>query len=249
MTELCLALETTGTHLGLALLDMRTGRRKAGFFADKPYQQSDLLFPTLDKLLKRAKVARSQVGLIAVDSGPGSFTGVRIGVVSARALAQALDRPLVGVASLEAVAWSVAQQNSAAGPLVVVMPALPGEIYLAVYDVSPGTVKERVPPRWLILEEAARQLAAEPAGRNGTVVLTRDDSAIAAGLRLPAGYRWAAKPVAPHPDAIASLAVQRYQASNEKKMFAYENTFPVYLLPSWAERRKPGSSVKGPDRR
>ena len=106
-------------------------------------KQSDALFPALNALMKKAHVRQSDLALIAVDVGPGSFTGVRVGLSVARTMAQRLGIPLIGVSSLEAMAWNTgaAQRSGLVRP---VLPATSGEFFFAVYRA----MKPVVPPRW-----------------------------------------------------------------------------------------------------
>src|SRR4051794_20424189 len=82
-----LSIETAGVELGVSLHPLTNQRPlpMAGFFfRAMPGRQSDLLVPTIDRLLKKKKVTPDQIGLVAVNVGPGSFTGVRVGVAVAR---------------------------------------------------------------------------------------------------------------------------------------------------------------------
>ncbi len=123
-------IETTSAHLGLGVYDESpSGALRVVRESWKPAlaQQAELLVPTLNKLLKNKK---SDIDAIAVDVGPGSFTGVRVGLASARALAHALNIPLVGVCGLEAMA----EQFPSTTALVSAMrPALAGDVYAAAY--------------------------------------------------------------------------------------------------------------------
>lgn len=76
------------------------------------------------------------LGFIAVAIGPGSFTGTRIGVVTARTLAQQLNLPLYGISSLAAIAWTHTQSEEF-GAISVEIPAQRGELFGAIYERSP----------------------------------------------------------------------------------------------------------------
>lgn len=83
----------------------------------------------------------SDLAFIAVAKGPGSFTGTRIGVVTARTLAQQLEVPLFGVSTLAAVAWAYDYENDRQA-IAVQMPASRGEIFGAVYQKSVNDLKQ-----------------------------------------------------------------------------------------------------------
>lgn len=100
------------------------------------------LLALADELLGRAGVAWGDIERIAVGVGPGSFTGLRIGVASARSLAQALGVPAVGVSTARALAGSA----SARQPLLVAIDARRGEVFAAGYDAR---AEELAPPRAL----------------------------------------------------------------------------------------------------
>jgi len=125
-----LAVESSTELAGVALADedgvlgtvtVSRGRRHAESIA-----------PAIDFVCRRAAVALSTLDAVGVDVGPGLFTGLRVGVGTAKALAFALQRPLVGVSSLEVLAHAVATSGVAPGTLVVpVVDARRGEVFVA----------------------------------------------------------------------------------------------------------------------
>jgi tRNA threonylcarbamoyladenosine biosynthesis protein TsaB len=92
-------------------------------------------------------VAASDLAGVAVSMGPGSYTGLRIGVSAAKGLCMAVGVPLVGVPSLEAAAHVVAPLVGASDRILVAAPARRDEWYLALYEVVPAGVEERWAPR------------------------------------------------------------------------------------------------------
>lgn len=105
---------------------------------------AERIFEAIDAVLSEAGLPRSAIDAIACDVGPGSFTGVRVGVASAKGIALALGVPLVGAGSLEAMA-AAAFAEGVAGPGDVVVPAIDakkGEIFLAAYDASLRAIAE-----------------------------------------------------------------------------------------------------------
>lgn len=99
------ALLQAGSLLGEAMLNIRT-------------THSERLLPALEKLLADAGLNVGDLGLISVVTGPGSFTGLRIGVATAKGLSYALQTPLVGVTTLEAYGWQYAFFPGIVVPLI-----------------------------------------------------------------------------------------------------------------------------------
>lgn len=97
----------------------------------------------------------SDLRLIAVAQGPGSFTGTRLGIVTARTLAQQLDIPLFSISTLAAAAWYFAKGSS--GNIALEMPAQRGQLFVAIYQVSTTDLITELadtvmsPPQWEML--------------------------------------------------------------------------------------------------
>src|SRR5690242_7482124 len=117
-----LAIDTAAPRLQLALL---RGDQVDSLIEDMPTGQAERLFPALEDLLARSGIAYADLTRIAVTTGPGSFTGLRIGLSAARGLGLALNIPVLGVHSL--LAYSLA--GPADRPFAVLMDARRGEVY------------------------------------------------------------------------------------------------------------------------
>ncbi|MBR1580587.1 MAG: tRNA (adenosine(37)-N6)-threonylcarbamoyltransferase complex dimerization subunit type 1 TsaB [Selenomonadaceae bacterium] len=100
--SLCIAIETASRVSSVAVLE---GDRFTEISQDAPTMHSETLLPQLETALELSKVPRGAVELIAVSIGPGSFTGLRIGLATAKALSYAWSVPIVGVPTLEALAY------------------------------------------------------------------------------------------------------------------------------------------------
>jgi tRNA threonylcarbamoyladenosine biosynthesis protein TsaB len=114
-----------------------------------PRNHSAELLPTLQYLMQRASVAKSDLKAIFVCIGPGSYTGLRVGMSTAKGLAFALGLPLVGVGRLETDAY---QHADYPGPICPIHRAGRGELAWAVYARDGGGWHEVVPPRLSALE-------------------------------------------------------------------------------------------------
>lgn len=113
----------SGPEGPLASLHVRQGRRHV-----------ELLVPSIEAVARLAGVGMQQIGRIAVDIGPGLFTGLRVGVATAKALAAALDIPIVGCSSLELLAYPHRRQDRL---IAAVIDAKRGEVFWSLY--RPGS--------------------------------------------------------------------------------------------------------------
>ena len=104
---------------------------------DPGTSHSNTLLSDLDQLVKQTGIELGSVDLFAVTSGPGSFTGLRIGIATVKALAATLKRPCVGVPTLEAIAHAAGESELT----VVLLPAGRGEVFVQSFAVS---AEERV---------------------------------------------------------------------------------------------------------
>ena len=132
-----LALETTDRVASVALLTDYGCREKR---IESPLRHEETVMPAVDELLAEAGVSPAQLTAVAVDVGPGSFTGVRIGVCHGNAMALALDLPIVPVNALEALAHPLLGGNR---PVAAIIDARNGNGYGALYAPD-GTVL--IPP-------------------------------------------------------------------------------------------------------
>ena len=127
-----LLMDTSGTYCVLALADEADGTVLAASVFEGRRTLSRRLMGEIDGLLTRNGLALGELSGLAVGLGPGSFTGVRVGVTTAKMLAQVTGKPLVGVGTLDAYAavWAASGETR----LVPVLPSRKGEVYTAVYQ-------------------------------------------------------------------------------------------------------------------
>jgi tRNA threonylcarbamoyl adenosine modification protein YeaZ len=140
MKPLLLALDTSTevTAVGLAWNRERTAECFAQARVDAPRAAMSRVLPTAASLLSDSGLVPGDVEAVIVGVGPGSFTGVRIGVASAKGLAHGLGRPLFGVGTLDAIAWNVARELREPMLLGVVGDAMRGEVYPALFRLEDG---------------------------------------------------------------------------------------------------------------
>ena len=111
---LILSLETSTTICSAALHD--NGKLLASKELLTPQSASSQLAPIIDQLLKASKISPKQINAIAVASGPGSYTGLRIGVATAKGLCYALQIPLIALNTLELMAYQVKNSSLISSP-------------------------------------------------------------------------------------------------------------------------------------
>jgi tRNA threonylcarbamoyladenosine biosynthesis protein TsaB len=104
-----LALDTAANLCSVAILDVETGTVLAAISEDIGKGHAERLMAVIEQAMKKASVTITDIGKIAVSVGPGSFTGVRVGVSTARGFALALKCPAVGISTLQALAYDAAK--------------------------------------------------------------------------------------------------------------------------------------------
>ena len=128
---------------------------------------SATLLPMVEDMLKNAGLTLGEMDVIAVAAGPGSFTGLRIGVSEAKGLAWALDKPCAPCSTLESMAWLAAHLE---GEICAVMDARRNQVYQASFLARGGTLTRLTPDRAISLEE----LIPEIKNRGQTQILVGD---------------------------------------------------------------------------
>lgn len=132
-----LAFETSTEACSVALwIDGGVRER----FELAPRRHAELALPWADQLLAEAGIAKSQLDGIAVGRGPGAFTGVRLAIALGQGIALALDRPLVPVSTLAALAFDGAGER-----VLAAIDARMGEVYFAAFERRDGELRVRAP--------------------------------------------------------------------------------------------------------
>jgi len=133
-----LNIETTTTNCSVSL------SKEGETFAlqednSKSYSHAERLHVYIEELLKQNQIEPTQLDAIAISKGPGSYTGLRIGVSAAKGLCFALNKPLISVSTLEALARQV---KTAEGMIVPMLDARRMEVYSTVFDTSYHTIRK-----------------------------------------------------------------------------------------------------------
>ena len=189
---------------------------------------SETLMPHVEKVLAMAGVKKEQLEGIAVSIGPGSFTGLRIGLAAAKAMAYALNLPIVGVSTLKALAYHYPVPGIR---IVSLLDAQKGNAYRESYEWQDGNLKVIQPVEVLPLSEIITECA--ESGRQ--VVLTGDVAAkrVRGKIELPENVQVApAHLVMPRAACVAMLGLAEFAAGRHDNVMNME---PVYIRRSEAE--------------
>jgi tRNA threonylcarbamoyladenosine biosynthesis protein TsaB len=222
-----LVMDTSGEYAVLALATDEGVVQAASVFEGKR-SLSRRLMGQMDGLLKVNGVTLDDVSAFAVGIGPGSFTGVRVGVTTAKTLAQVTGKPLVGIGTLEAYAdgWRDSDVT-----VVPVLPSRRGEVYTGVYERG----QAREAPFAASYEAMASRLSL--LYERGPLVICG-----ATGLLPPRGYPAQAQPFVP-PEGLARLAAERLKRGDMDDPLAL---VPLYVVaPSISTPRRPDEVLPG----
>lgn len=151
-----LAFESSAKAASVAL--WQDGILLGECFQNNGKTHSATLMPMAENLLRDCEVAADEVDVVAVAKGPGSFTGVRIGVAAAKGLAWAAEKPMCGVSTLEAMAW---QMVSHVGVICPVMDARRAQVYNALFLSDGKSLIRLTEDRAIGLEELKNDLQRE----------------------------------------------------------------------------------------
>lgn len=219
-----LALDTSTLHAALALV--RADGRRSFATPDSARRHGRSLVPALRDLLAEAGLAPSDLGAIAVGLGPGSYTGLRIGLTAAKVLAYATGCDLVGIDSLELLA-----RNAPADAIriAVIADAQRRDLYEAAFErPAPGEAPARVAPT-RVVSQAEWSAGLVP----GTLALGPGLDRLSSPL--PDGIAALGPPAdRPDPDRLADLALDAVRAGGRLDPWSVE---PVYLRRSAAEEQ------------
>ena len=233
---LILALESSAKAASVALV--RDGELVAQYSQCCGLTHSRTLLPMLEDMMKNSGIDLNEPDLIAVAQGPGSFTGIRIGVLTVKGLAWSLEKDCVGVSTLEAMAW----HGVAAGGLICpVMDARRNQVYNALFDIDNGVPRRLTEDRAISLEE----LCAELKGDGRVPLLVGDGTEVCAKFFDAAGQPYRKAPG----NLVSQSAWGVAMAASDKEPCSVHDLLPVYLRLSQAERERQERMYTRPDSR
>ena len=214
-----LALETSAKAVSAAVTE--DGKVLCSGYQDTGLTHSRTLMPIVEAMLKNTGLTVQDCDAVAVAAGPGSFTGIRIGVSAAKGLAFAADKPCAAVSTLEAMARNVAHMDAL---VVCAMDARRSQIYNALFTSEHGRLTRRTPDRAIGL--------AEPL----PLVIVGDGAVLCEKALTEAGLPCRLAPPQLVMQNAMSVALCAEDLARAGKLVSAQELLPVYLRPPQAQR-------------
>ena len=191
---------------------------------------SQKLMVLIERMMGDLELDVSDIDLFAAAEGPGSFTGLRIGIATVKALAHSVNKPVIGVSTLEGLAYNLPYAD---GLIVPVMDARNNQVFNAAYEWAGDELREVIAPNACDINECIERVK----GKNA--IFTGDGVNVHADLINEIGGRIA--PVNARLSRASSIAA----ASENKQTIHYTELTPKYLRLSQAERELAERKAKG----
>ncbi len=184
-----LALESSAKAASVAIVE--DGVLAGQYWQCTGLTHSRTLMAMAESLLKNTELTVDDIDMFAVAKGPGSFTGIRIGVAAAKGLAWGADKPLCGVSTLEAMAWHLADREDVI--ICPVMDARRSQVYNALFESRDGVLTRLQADRAIGLDE----LLADAAKLDKSLMFVGDGAQLCADAFQKAGcaYKLAPQPL------------------------------------------------------
>ena len=218
-----LALETSAKSVSCAVTE--DGSVLASAYQCTGLTHSRTLMPMVEDLLKNAELTLGDIDRIAIAAGPGSFTGLRIGIAAVKGLAWAADKPCCAVSTLEAMAQNVRHMD---GLIIGAMDARRNQIYNALFEAKGGSLTRLCADRAIGLDELCEQLK----GDSRRKIVLGDGGKLCFDYLTSHGVDCTlAGAQLLYQNAVGvAFAAEQYEAVSAQELS------PVYLRPAQAER-------------
>lgn len=224
-----LALESSAKAVSVAVCE--NGVILAQGYQNTGLTHSVTMMPLLENLMKTASLSLADMDVIAVAAGPGSFTGLRIGVSAAKGLAWSLEKPCCGVSTLEAMAEN---GRSFEGTVICAMDARRQQIYNAIFDCRSGELTRRCDDRAVALAQVAEELQSDPAPK----LVIGDGAQLCCDYLTAQGIQCRVAPPALRFQQAAGVALVAERMALAGKTVSAQELSPTYLRLSQAERER-----------
>ena len=187
---------------------------------------SQTIMPMIASALTQSELTTADIDLFAAVTGPGSFTGLRIGVSAVKALAHAASKPCAAVSALEAMAYNLICADCIIAPI---MDARRGQVYNALYRAEELVLKELAAPRAISIEKCCDELIKI----GGRVIFLGDGLPV---YRSVIRERLGSAAIFAPANINAQMAGSAAVLAKSKEQIRYDELVPFYLRKSQAER-------------
>ena len=213
-----LSVDTSATAASVALSE--EGKLIGETFINTSLTHSQTLIPMVEQLLNNTKTEISDIDAIAVNAGPGSFTGVRIGVAAVKGLAFANNIPCVSVSTLESMAYNFLSTDCI---VCAVMDARCSQVYNALFEIKNGVVTRLCDDRALSLDDLKNELLSV----DGRIIIAGDGTDITNAESAPVNLKY---------QRASSTALVAFEMINNGQTVSAQELMPVYLRLPQAQR-------------
>lgn len=189
---------------------------------DNNKTHSETLMPLIDNLFKKTAIQLSNIDLLACDVGPGSFTGIRIGISSVKAIAESLNIPVIEVSSLEALAYNI--ENSNCKTICSIIDARNNQVYCGIFDAKYVLQEEYLADDINVIIELLKKYK--------NISFVGDGAVVHKDLLNITNFEY---DNVIHAKNIAKCAYNKFKSNNVKTA---DSIIPLYLRKSQAERMK-----------
>lgn len=230
-----LALETSAKAVSAAVSE--DGKILCCGYQDTGLTHSRTLMPIVEHILKNTELTVQDCDAIAVAAGPGSFTGIRIGVAAAKGLAFAADKPAVGVSTLAAMARGV---NLFDGLILCAMDARRQQIYNALFSSEGGQLTRLTEDRAISLEDLAHEIGGDPRPK----LVVGDGARLCRDYLTTAGIACRLAPPQLIMQNACGVALEAEAVAAAGGLVTAQALEPVYLRPAQADRLRQQTSAR-----
>ena len=230
-----LALETSAKSVSAAVVE--NGAVLCSAYQNTGLTHSRTLMPLVDGMLRAADLTCADMGLIAVSHGPGSFTGLRIGVSAAKGLAWTLELPCCGVSTLLAMAQNLRHMDAT---VICAMDARRNQVYNAVFRAEKGQLRRLCEDRAIGLA----QLAEELQNNAGEKIIVGDGAQLCCTYLQQQGIECRLAPAALVMQNAVGVALAAEELAAQGQTVSAHELVPVYLRLSQAERERLARGLK-----
>jgi len=220
-----LGIDTTTKYLALGLWD---GVKSYEYNLDLGRRHAALLIPTIKRVLEAADLSIEGIDYFACGIGPGSFTGMRVGLATIKGLAWVLKKPIVGISTLDILAKSVRDNNA------YIVPAIDAKrnlIYCSIFKIINGALKRLAPYMLLSENEFLKKVPRNALVLGDAVSLYKEQILISVkGVNILDRDYWY-----PRGGNLIALAEERIKSKRLQNAF---DILPIYLYPKDCQIRK-----------